>query len=101
MSVERNNTDALDVPDSRGVDHSSSGSSNLPWAAFAFPIPSPVPSSPDVAARSELLDSVFALPTSDPPTTTQGARRSTYSGISSRTMSAARTSANASSASSG
>lgn len=92
--TERNSTDALDSR--QGADHSSPGSSNLPWAAFAFPRhPSPATASPDVATR---LDGVFVPPTSDLPTT-QITRRGTDSGIASRTMSSARTTANTSTAS--
>ncbi|KAG1741610.1 hypothetical protein EDB19DRAFT_702180 [Suillus lakei] len=57
LQNERNNTDALNGPDGRQGVHrvSSSGSSNLSWAALASSRPSPpVALSPDVVGRQDV-----------------------------------------------
>lgn len=81
LQTERNNTDTSNEPDGRqGIHHgSSSGSSNLSWAALASSRPSPpVVSSPDVVGRqgahrapssgsSNLAWATLVPPRSSPP----------------------------------
>ncbi|KAG2036359.1 hypothetical protein BDR03DRAFT_453819 [Suillus americanus] len=72
LQTERNNTDTLNGPDgSQGVHHgSSSGPSNLSWAALASSRPPPpVASSPDVVSRQ----GVHRVPSSGPPNLTWAA----------------------------